>query len=572
MTEPVPGTTRFTLQREWGIEHDSRSVASPLVFPFTSHWTDDRTCLIVDRGQPRNRLIEVAEDGRVVWSFDAAPRMNFAHRLNRDTVLFTQGNGVHLADRAGHHTQIFELAGDSAPNCGSVLGEWVAVGGDDGIELLTLEGKPLRHFRPDVSTFLEPFDLQLLASGHLLVTDIWSACVVELDREGRRVRTFGRWREPGRDRGALAAPYSGCRLRDGRTIVADWRANRLVQFAPDGRDLGELSWRDGARCFGPSYVRETPDGDLVVAETGGRRVTVRTPAGRVRWTYGTERPPRPTLAFPRSVQPIGGTGDLLVCDSFADRIVVLGADGTQRWSLGKGEPAGEDLGLSLPRSAQRDGTGHIAIADGLNSRVLVVDRTGRVHREVQKVRADRTTLSLQDPHAAEMVAEGLLIVDSDLAMVLLIDETDRVLARWGDETTLSDPHQARLSASGGVVVADSLNDRIAEFDRGGELVATLTHLVDEVGARTPLRNPRFVDLFADGDLLIADTNTGRVVRASRTGMLRWSAGPVVATTSDAVSPEIRAPKWAALDAQGRLVVADYYGSRVVALSAEWENR
>lgn len=89
------------LAGQWGVEYDLDADPSSLVFPFVAQWTHLGTCLVVDRCQPENRIIELDPDGSVVWAVARPPRTNFAHRIDDDIVLYSRGVNLEWADRDG---------------------------------------------------------------------------------------------------------------------------------------------------------------------------------------------------------------------------------------------------------------------------------------------------------------------------------------------------------------------------------------------------------------------------------------------------------------------------------------
>lgn len=563
--------TRHRLIAQWGVRHGPGSPKPLVVFPFSAQWTAHDTCLVVDRCLPRNRIIEFDRQARIEWVFEAEPRMNFAHRLACGTVIFTRGNGLFAVDRAGRPEEVARLEDDAVPNCGSVLGDVVVLGSDAGLDWFSLDGRHLSRLRPSESTFIEPVGVHLLPSGTVLVADGEAACVVEVTPRGERIATFGRWRQPGLRDGKLSVPLAACRLGDGSTIVADWRSHRIARFDSAARELPPLPVEPPGGLFAPAHVSVAGCGDVVIAETGSRRISRWSPQGEMQWVSAREIGPERTLSFPRSAIPLTG-GELLVCDSYQDRVVVLGPLGDVRWVAGNGADAEPDCGLSIPRSATRSADGRTSIADGLNGRVVVVDSNSRVTREVTSARIGRRRMALGDPHHAELTLTGeLLVVDAELNEVLLLGPDDTVVARWGRRSgranpgcALSDPHQARLLADGGILVADSGHNRVAEFDRAGRLRWQAGAVVASVtAAEQALRCPRFADALPNGDLLIVDTDASRILRIARSRRVAWQVGPLLDEVADeAASPELRVPKWAALDARGRLLVTDYYNCRV----------
>lgn len=554
------GSGQARLTHQWGVEPPAGSTASPLVYPFGAHLTDFGTCLIVDRGAGVNRLVEVDRDGRVVWEYAAAPRMNFAHRINVSTVLVLQGDGFWAVRQDGSRERLFTFPVTGHLNCGSINGDRIAVGTDEGIFLLSVDGRLINHLAPSPDRFIEPMDLELLDSGHILVTDACGTCAVELDRSGHRVATFGVWRHAMPDRDRVAVPGSSCRLADGRTVVADWRRGRLSVYGTDRRLQGVLPASRDAELFAPSFVRETPSGNLIVSESGGRRVMVRNLDGDVLWSYGAPGPTRTSLHFPRIAEPMPD-GGLLVADCYADRVVAIGADGLERWEVG---PQG--AGLTFPRSASAS-RGVVAIADGINRRVVLVGSDGAVRSEITEVRSRGKRVALGDPHWVESIDDQgtYLLVDADLRRVMVIDDSGSVLSQWGaDQSLLDDPHHAMLLRDGDLLVADTGNSRLVRLDPQGLVVWESTSYRVPGGEPVAWRCPRTVRMLPDRTMAVVDTSACQVLVVDSAGLVRWQVGPALDISAfPAAAPQLRTPKWAAYDGAGGLVVTDYYNGRVV---------
>jgi len=559
----------FQLVHQWGVTYPPGAGASALVFPFTAQWTPRNTCLILDRKLPLNRLAEIAPDGTEMWAIELPPRMNFARMLNSGDIVLTRGDVLYRLSRGGAPQPIATLPDGVVPNCGDVQGEVIVLGSDRGVDRYTAEGEHVGHIPAGESTFVEPVGLSITAEGHLLVADGEASCIVETNAAGERIRIFGRWRRPGSRDGRLSCPLGACRLPDGQTLVADWRAHRVARYDTSGAEIDPLVSADG-RLFGPAEVSACPGG-VLIAETGNRRVSRWSLSGELLWSYGPDGTADRTLSFPRSAVP-GPAGSLLVCDSYHDRVVLLGPGGETRWEFGDQGSSGSSAGLSIPRAATQATDGRVCIADGLNSRILVVDPAGTIERELTSVGHGARRVPLGDPHHAVIAGTNLLVVDADRNRVFLVDEQGDVLLQWGDdsprsdpEARLADPHNAHLLDDGGLLVADSGQHRIVEYDRLGHVRAVLRETIsaEDPQRRSPLRYPRCVALLGSGDLVVADTDNARIVGVARSGLLLWQVGPAVDVRGDsAASPELRVPKWVAVDHRGRLIVTDYFNSRV----------
>jgi sugar lactone lactonase YvrE len=516
----------------------------PLGFPTAAELTHHGTCLVVDRAQPVNRLLEVDPQGSIVWQHESPPRMNGAHRLDPFRVLVAIGPSLYLVDRDHRREHLITLPGVESFDCMDVRENIAALGSDAGLDLVRLDGTHLK--RIPIGVFRNPTGVHLLDDLRAVVADSWQSQVVEIDANGVLLRAFGRRRSAGNGPDCMSGPRSVCRTRDGHTIVADTLAHRLIDFDPAG-----AARVIAVDLFAPSHVRETPTGSLLVADTGNHRMLTIGRDGFVQWVFGPSHAPERHLSFPRAAVPTA-RGGVLVCDSFHHRVVELDERNSPIWSF--------DDGLVIPRSAVRDRLGRTIIADGVNGRVLAVSSDGRIEREITSVRHGAGWIALDDPHSVVPAGrDSLLITDSDLGAVLLVDGEDRVTRLWGGPGSdlLADPHHAAFDLQGGVLVADSGHQRVLRLTPDGSVVAQ---------AKPDLRYPRHVHPLPNGAILIADTDNARIVQLDEHGQVVRTAGPLIDTADRPGSPtEIRTPRGVALDAAGHLVVTDFWNSRVVVL-------
>lgn len=566
----MPGTIgRSAVLDQWGVDYPPDVTGSPWVYPGFAAVSASGTTLIIDKQQQDNRLVELDRDGRVVWERTVPPRLTWAHRVDPGLALTLEPDGLWAHRRDGSSNLRVPLQSTSHLNAASFRYGTVAVAADDAIFVVELGTGAVRRI-PSGSDFVEAYDIELLDDDRMLIVDAYGSCAVELDRNGRRIRTFGTWREQRPNRENLLVPASACRRSDGSTVVTDWRGGRLIAYGPDGTLLGPLPDAPRTHLFAPSCVREDPEGNLVVADAGNRRVLVRTASGQVVREHGPADLPVTTFRFPRTAERIIG-GNILVTDCYADRVVELDPARRTVWECGPSGPGG-DPGLAMPRAASR-GYGSTAIADGLNRRVVVAGQDGALVREMTHVRRHGSTVQLGDPHHAEPLDGGyLLLVDADLDLVMVVDDDDTVVHEWGaGSIRLRDPHMANMTSQGSVLIADSGNSRVLHLDRSGFARVMLSQYSDD-GVFRPLNTPRCARLMPDGNILVVDTNGCQILCVDATGDLRWRLGPRLdVNAAPAVMPELRTPKWASLDGLGRLLVADYFNSRVVALSIPTTN-
>jgi hypothetical protein len=115
---------------------------------------------------------------------------------------------------------------------------------------------------------------------------------------------------------------------------------------------------------------------LVVADTGNGRLLRYTIAGE-NWTPGGE------VVLPQLPSPIrvdvNSKGEILALDGSSRKIVRVASSGE---FLGYVVPAGEVRGAIVPRSLRLDGQDNLYLLDVFSARVLVLDPSGKVQREI----------------------------------------------------------------------------------------------------------------------------------------------------------------------------------------------
>ncbi len=144
---------------------------------------------------------------------------------------------------------------------------------------------------------------------------------------------------------------------------------KFRQMAPiyvDGKGAG-IRQPEGVACRG---------NDLVVADTGNGRLLRYTIAGE-NWTPGGE------VVLSQLPSPIrvdvNSKGEILALDGSSRKIARVAASGE---FLGYVAPTGEVQGAVVPRSLRLDGQDNLYLLDVFSARVLVLDPSGKVQREI----------------------------------------------------------------------------------------------------------------------------------------------------------------------------------------------
>lgn len=212
----------------------------------------------------------------------------------------------------------------------------------------------------------------------------------------------------------------------------------------------------------PGGVAYAPDGGLIVADTGARRVRILGPDGAT--TRDLDGGAAPFVA-PADVA-VCEDGLICVVDAAAARVRLLSPDGAPvaEWGAaggGNGE-FHDPQGIAANRTL-------VAIADTGNRRVQIFDRSGGWLRTLGGEAGAEGALDL--PADVALDAEGRAwVVDRATARVLAYDAGGKFIRAWGDwgmpTGFFADPGGIEWR-SGLIFVADTANHRVQVFDQGG---------------------------------------------------------------------------------------------------------
>lgn len=309
------------------------------------------------------------------------------------------------------------------------------------------------------------------------------------------------------DRAKLATPSAVALVDDGGFLIADTENHRIRRVAPDGiittvagnADAGLAG--DGGPATDaslnlPADVAVTADGGFLIADSGNDRIR------RVR-PDGTIETVRADLALPQGVD-VAPDGAILVSDTLNHRVLRLTSAGGVQTVAGTGTAGrGADRGLATalalnhPIDIVATDTGFY-VADAGNERVRRVTSAGLIE----------TVAGTGNPGFSEDGVDGAL---ADLAF----------------------PSALSLEPDGGLLIADTYNQRIRRLDQFGTIdtvagigaAADLAVPGDEGRAlQSQLSYPRGVASTGDEGFLVVDTQADRVRQVSADGSIITVAG------------------------------------------------
>jgi hypothetical protein len=231
-------------------------------------------------------IMEVNRGGQIVWQYVGSMACpHSAERLPDGSTLIsdTSNNRVFRVDSAG---QIVWTSEQWSNNSGTL---------SDGSQLLY------------------PNNADLLANGHLLITDRNNNRVIETTVEGEITWQYSQ----------LNRPHNGHRLENGNTLVCDSENNRVVEINPQGGivwtfgDAFPLNWPRDAERLG--------NGNTLITDTRNGRVLEVSPEGQVVWSFSG-------LALPYEAHRLEN-GDTLIADGDHRRVVEVNPAGEIVWQF-----------------------------------------------------------------------------------------------------------------------------------------------------------------------------------------------------------------------------------------------
>jgi DNA-binding beta-propeller fold protein YncE len=400
---------------------------------------------------------------------------------------------------------------------------------------------------------------ELSPTGTILIADPFRHAVTEIDRTGKTVWQYGALDHPANDAWHCSAPSAIKSLADGRRLVADTRNHRILVIDPAGA-ASELAVRDVPLCD-PTDVAPLANGHYLICDTGNAWIREVDRQGDTVWHYGEPVAPRRYLSYPRSIAATG-KGRFVVADTGHDRIVELG-NGEVRVQPVQGERA-----LFWPRCVRPLPSGSLLVADARNGRIVELSAEGRLLRQLVEFDGG-TVRQLRDPHDVRRLSNGhLLIADSTQDCVLEVDWSGTVYKIFGTGTgtgagtgtglRLKDPHSAQELADGSLLISDTGNHRILLVGAEGSLIREI-HAVHSDRGCSRLQHPRYAEQSADGTLVIVDTGHNRILGATSTGRFLWEFSRV----PDSAVPYLDQPRWATLVEPNELLVSDHFHHRIV---------
>jgi uncharacterized protein (TIGR03663 family) len=223
--------------------------------------------------------------------------------------------------------------------------------------------------------FREPWGVTVGQDGTIFVADTWNGRIQSFSPEGEFLRKWGFYgiaSEENRDPFVLFGPRGLAIAENGDLLVADTGNKRIVRYTPTGQAVGQVG--GGGRVLGrfeePVDVAVHPvDGRIYVADIWNQRIQILSPN-----LEPLDEWPVPSWEsrdlWDKAYLAVDDQGMVYASDPQYARVFIYAADGTLQASFGR-------YGAELNRMAKPNGlavdptTQQLILADADNNRVLV---------------------------------------------------------------------------------------------------------------------------------------------------------------------------------------------------------
>jgi tripartite motif-containing protein 71 len=327
--------------------------------------------------------------------------------------------------------------------------------------------------------------------------------------------------------------------------------------------------RGGGVLRFPQAVAVGPDGNVYVTDQGSHLIQKFTPAGQWVADIGNAGT-RPGELSAIGAVAVTGDNQVVVADGGSNRVVRF--DASSGSLIGSWGGSGTDLG----RFHFGAGGGNDAAAGGglaaSGSTLYIVD-TG--NDRVVRFQADGNGGSeivppgtLANPRGVAVRGTRMLVADDQHHRVAAFDTGGHLLAsigsgQGGGPGQLNFPYGVAIDAQGRVFVADDMNQRIVRYSTPATKYQYKARWGSYGTAAGQLAYPRGAATNTSGELFVANTGNDRIDVFDASGTLKRSFG-----VSGRSSGQFDGPLGVAADGSGIRAVTDSVNGRVQLLNAD----
>ncbi len=260
--------------------------------------------------QFNNRVIEVAPDGHIVWTFGSG-----------NPTLCNPGPGsiIGLNDAERLSGGLTLLAGTGVP-AGSASDPKGCV--DNRVVVVNQKGDIVWQYGQAGVTGSGPNQLNVpvfaiqLPSRNIMIVDQGNNRVIEVDRVSKQVVwSYG----PKSGPGALNNPNSAELLLNGNILIGDENNNRVIEITR----AGDTVWQYSQGLSGAAFASRLPNGDTLITDSSHSRILEVTPQKKMVFAYFTNADPASNSApLPTNAVELAN-GEFIIADQFNNRVLIV---------------------------------------------------------------------------------------------------------------------------------------------------------------------------------------------------------------------------------------------------------
>lgn len=488
--------------------------------------TADGGAVVADTGN--DRVVRLDSNGDEVWSFGVHGYGSTGLYNPRDVGIDADGN-IYVADT-----------------------------GRSRIVKLTSDGTYVKQWRGPIGS---PIGVTAVGND-IIVADGGTRMIRVFDQDGNETAAIG----------ATTCPFE--RIRDvtrdsaGNYYVANYVLDNVLKIAPDGTCLdsfgtGGTGPLEFANPYGVAIAVDPHLGELLyVSDSNNNRVQVLELDGTFVAEVGSfgDFDDPGTTTFSRRVA-VGPTGDIWISDLWGTRVVRWERTATD-WvfdaQFGTAQQTETDAALNSPHGMTFTAAGDLVVADRVHHRLLTYNPQGELVDVCGERGFDPTHFNWPRDVAVDTATgqrwvadtnqDRLHIVPADCSFGVFIGSTGGDLGEFLKPGGIAIRDTDRIA-----FVADSQNHRLVSID-----VASRAVIAELDGV---FLDPRGVTIDpSTGNVLVADRRHDRIVEIA-------SADGTTFTLVDTHEAGFFRPEGVAVDADGRIYVADTENDRVVVLDA-----
>jgi len=233
---------------------------------------------------------------------------------------------------------------------------------------------------PGDGQFYEPWGVAVDAQGNIYVADTWNGRIQVFDAQGKFLRKWGAFAVAQGDAGdpnALFGPRGLTIDLDGNLVVADTGNKRIVRYRPSGESIDQVGGGGviAGRFEEPTDVSVDPtDGSLLVADAWNGRVQ----------RFGSDLQFQSEFAVPgwlgrdifqKPYLAVAADGVIYTTDPATSQVVAFERDGKVKLAFGGTGAALNQMGVPNGIAVDLAGSS-LLVADASNNRVLVFPEQG----------------------------------------------------------------------------------------------------------------------------------------------------------------------------------------------------